>query len=280
MLFKEQIEEMAAHYQYLLNCYDNVLEKSPDGCLGYQLSHGREQFFYIHTENGKRKRECIDKDDDLVRLLARKKFAQQSKKVLEYDIEQLMQCVKRTRVFDPDEILGSMKSAYAKIPEEFFFDHDILTVNLNLDGVVQAKINCHRKWGNQPYDQSDFRIEDKRITTSRGLKVRSKSEALIVETMYRLYDVPNHYEQVQKIDGITICPDFTFEGADGELFYWEHMGMMDNDDYAEHNFEKLEKYHSIGIVPGDNLILSFDRHGTIDLQYIEGIIKNEVIPRL
>ena len=132
----------------------------------------------------------------------------------------------------------------------------------------------------QPYMQSEYMPQYRNINTSRGLKVRSKSEALIVESLYKLYDIPHRYEQEQIIDGLTIAPDLTFEDYKKELFYWEHLGKMDDPNYARRNFHKLERYYEVGIVPGDNLILSFDRQGMIDMKYIEGIIMNEVIPRL
>ena len=39
-------------------------------------------------------------------------------------------------------------------------------------------------------------------------------------------------------------------------------------------------YYDAGLVPGVNLILSFERHGSIDMGMIDAIIEHEVIPRL
>ena len=35
-----------------------------------------------------------------------------------------------------------------------------------------------------------------------------------------------------------------------------------------------------GLVPGDNLILSFEKHGKISIKQIDAIIEYEVVPRL
>lgn len=56
--------------------------------------------------------------------------------------------------------------------------------------------------------------------------------------------------------------------------------MMDNREYAANNLKKLERYNAAGIIPGDNLILSFDRRGTINMGMVDAIVENEVIPRL
>ena len=82
------------------------------------------------------------------------------------------------------------------------------------------------------------------------------------------------------MDDMFIAPDFTFEDYTRSQFYWEHLGKMDDPEYAERNFRKLRRYYDAGLIPGDNLILSFDRNGTIDMKYIEGIVENEEIPRL
>ena len=89
-----------------------------------------------------------------------------------------------------------------------------------------------------------------------------------------------HYEQVQFINGIMIAPDFTFEGDNGEPFYWEHVGLLDRPDYARRNYDKLKRYYNAGLVPGDNLILSFEKHGKISIKQIDAIIEYEVVPRL
>ena len=146
--------------------------------------------------------------------------------------------------------------------------------------MMKSRIERHREWGSRPYDQSDFMTEYKRHTTSRGLKVRSKSEALICESCYKWYDLPFRYEQVLVIGNMVIAPDFTFEDYNRELLFWEHLGMMDNPEYAGRNFRKLERYYDAGLVPGDNLILSFDRRGEIDMRIIDDIIRDQIIPRL
>ena len=82
------------------------------------------------------------------------------------------------------------------------------------------------------------------------------------------------------MNGILINPDITLEDYNNEELYIEHLGMMDNPSYAIYNYEKLERYYGAGLIPGDNLILTFDRRGTINMGMIEAVIVNEIIPRL
>ena len=58
------------------------------------------------------------------------------------------------------------------------------------------------------------------------------------------------------------------------------INQIDDPRYAADNYRKLMKYYNHGFVLGKNLIVSFDRCGTIDMKLIDFIIQNEIIPRL
>ena len=131
----------------------------------------------------------------------------------------------------------------------------------------------------QPYKEYWGYPENKTRTTSRGQKVRSISELLIAEALYKYY-IPFHYEEELKVEGKTFAPDFTFEGWDYNNFYLDYFGMMDDEKYAKKNFLKLDDYYDIGLIPGDNLITVFDSKGIMNAGVIESIIQNEIIPRL
>ena len=66
-----------------------------------------------------------------------------------------------------------------------------------------------------------------------------------------------------------ISPDIVFAGRGGRLYYLEHFGLIGDPSYFEDQVIKLQIYISHGIVPGDNLILSFELPGGgIDLRAI------------
>lgn len=115
--------------------------------------------------------------------------------------------------------------------------------------------------------------------TSGGFRVRSKSEQLIAEQLIGR-GVPFRYEQVIHIDGLSYSADFTFREMSGDLFYWEHAGMMDIPKYADSHHRKMNAFKSIGIVPWKNLIITYDIDGVISIPMIRSIIENDVIPRL
>ena len=172
-----------------------------------------------------------------------------------------------------------MKKAYALLPEEYFFDRNKLIISSGLDEDLAERIKRHEEWWKKPYKEYWGYPENKTKLTSRGQKVRSISELLIAEALYK-YSIPFHYEEELEVDGKTFAPDFTFEGGDYNKFYLDYFGMMKNPKYAKKNFIKLDDYFDIGLVPGENLIVVFDSKGIMNAGAIEAIINIEVIPRL
>ena len=220
MLYQDQLQEIMSHYENKIEWFIQRLASAPKGSLICQPNHGQVQFLQLYRENGKRIRRSITHNEPLKRALAQKEFARKALEILEPNVATLRSAIEHIIPFDPDEILRSMTKGYAKLPEEYFFDRDLLSIDLHLDGEREARIGRHGEWGAREYEQSRYYEENKTVETSRGEFVRSKSEALILEQIYDAM-IEVHYEQVQYINGIMIAPDFTFEGDDGRPFYWE-----------------------------------------------------------
>lgn len=84
---------------------------------------------------------------------------------------------------------------------------------------------------------------------SDGRLLRSKSELAIYQHLIDRHFNPV-YEKKLVIDGVMKLPDFTIEDEDsGEIFYWEHCGMLYDEDYRRRWEEKLQWYRKNGILP-------------------------------
>lgn len=85
--------------------------------------------------------------------------------------------------------------------------------------------------------------------TSRGELVQSKSELAIAEKLIAM-DVTYIYEQPLVLDGRTRWPDFTIQDdATGITYYWEHLGMLSDPNYAARWKRKREAYLKEGVKP-------------------------------
>ena len=279
MIIRQSFEEILNHYNSLKDYYSEIINDSPDGSLQHQINHGKHQFIKYCNSNGNKTRTVITKDESMIRRLAQKEFAGRSLEIIEKNLQAIKDLDERITDFDPDEILKSMSKAYALLPEEYFFNRNRLNTMHGLERSAEARIRRHQDWGRQSYKEYWGHPENKTKRSSRGQYVRSKSELLIIESLYK-YSIPFHYEEELEIQGRSYAPDFKFMDFNFSPFYWEHLGMMDVPSYARKNLIKLEEYYEIGLVPGDNLILTFDRRNDIDMALIDAIIKNELIPRL
>lgn len=273
------INEILNMYENLLNEFKIELKGGPDGSLLHQMKGEHLQFLHYVDENGKKIRRGINKNTDLIKALARKEFNTKASEILTHNIEVLKRAIAGQILFDPEQIVQSMTKAYALVPEEYFFDRNRLIISAGLDDDLVSRIERHEEWWSKPYKEYWGYPENKTKLTSRGQKVRSISELLIAEALYK-YSIPFHYEEELEVDGKTFAPDFTFEGWDYKKFYLDYFGMMDQPKYAKRNFIKLDDYYDIGLIPGDNLIVAFDSKGIMNAGVIEDIIKNEIIPRL
>ena len=73
----------------------------------------------------------------------------------------------------------------------------------------------------------------------------------------------------------TVYPDFTFlSSKTRQEMYWEHEGMMDNQEYARSAVRKIESYQKNGIYPGERLILTFEtQQSMLNQNIVENLVE-------
>lgn len=111
--------------------------------------------------------------------------------------------------------------------------------------------------------------------TARGELVRSKSEVIIADALF-YNGLDYQYEPELVLDGKVKRPDFKIIDADtGEVWYWEHCGMMSDARYVKRWNEKEKFYAKNGIVRGKNLIVTEEYSGEgLDSYKINEMIKD------
>ena len=96
--------------------------------------------------------------------------------------------------------------------------------------------------------------------TLKNEKVRSKSEVMIANTLYR-YGIPYRYEYPLNMGKRTVYPDFLIlRITDRKEIYWEHLGLMDDTEYRNNALLKIQEYENMGIFPGDRLIITTETY--------------------
>lgn len=240
----------------------NALRECPQGHLLKTIERGKEVYYQDVRSGGIRIRRRINRNPEIIKQLARKKYLETKVGLLDHNIDVIRKASAEFCDISPEHILQSLPRSYRQLPQDIFF---------------QSADDALSSWEQEPYKQSSYMPERKIHMTSKGIYVRSKSEVLIAEKLYEA-QVQFRYEQTLTIGKYEFSPDFTALSKSGKIFYWEHCGMPGNRDYMKHHKWKMEMYESVDIVPWKNLIVTYDNeNGTIDLGIIESEIRNKLL---
>ena len=114
------------------------------------------------------------------------------------------------------------------------------------------------------------KYEDNQIvTTPFGYEVRSKSEALIATNLH-IAGLDFKYESsLLSKDGVPIRPDFKITHK-GKVYYWEHLGMLDNKPYVLKWQEKERIYNT----SFNDQLITTDEYSDVGVQIIN-LLRNK-----
>lgn len=238
---------------------ENLVMELPSGTLsfGKNVSKGKKYYkWYVSDDSkGQRSRKIYLRREhrSLARQLARKSLLQ-------------------ARLKDIDQELNAIDAYMSKQSKTNFWNKVIRTPGIR---ELIADDDCEaekfwappemaeelRQWMYAEYETNNIYPEQKNVPTDVGIMVRSKSEAIIV-MLLMMFNIPFRYECKLEVGGHIFYPDFTIRHPiTGETFYWEHAGRLDLQDYRMDFLSKLRIYMNNGIIPDNNLILTFESPG-------------------
>ena len=171
--------------------------------------------------------------------------------------------------------------------------NDLLSNKLNLQQVYENLHNGRKKlffpvtlsdkdfaknWLSVEYKHKSFEQATTALFTSKGERVRSKSEVIIADTLTRL-GIPYRYEFPIRLKIYTVYPDFyCLNLRTRQEFIWEHFGMMDDLEYAQNAVSKIQNYQKNGYFPGKNLITTFETKASpISTKQIEQLAREYLL---
>ncbi|MCR5702980.1 MAG: hypothetical protein K6G85_00040 [Eubacterium sp.] len=128
-----------------------------------------------------------------------------------------------------------------------------------VEPVVLSDEQYRALWEQCEYVGKGFDENATEIYTERGERVRSKSEKIIADKLYR-ENIAYRYEYPLKLsNGVVVYPDFTIlDEIRRRNIIFEHFGMMDNAEYSNNTISKMQMYAREGYVLGDNLFVTME----------------------
>ncbi len=246
-LIIEHLEERLKKMEVLHTKLRNKNSKNPQGHLRIHRK-GKYLEYYHVTQAGDTCGNYIStKEKDLIQQLAQKDHDIKILNALENEIAASRQYLNKIRS-------KGISSFYKKMSPE----RRKLITPLTFSDELYAET-----WQKTSWKGRQFSKDAPEFYTSRGERVRSKSELLIANALFQ-NNVPYRYEfplSLTRNSGsrITIYPDFLcLNKRTRSEFYWEHFGLIDSPDYSNNVAAKLRLYTENKILAGKNLIITME----------------------
>lgn len=259
--YKKQLERQLAIIQRLLKQNEKNLSKYKDidgKNVKVSYSNGKSQYYYIDA--------------------VAKRYVYLPKS----DIKTVKRIVQRDYELSLNKKLKEMEGRLSKFCKKYSFnDINIVYEKLPLARkelvlpIIEPDEQYIERWRlEHPGNQNQY-PEDGRIITANGEKVRSKSEKIIAD-LFCKYEIPFIYEPSLIIgDNHVVNPDFAVLNVrKRKTIYWEHLGLIDMEQYAIKNFKKINDYNLAGYELGDDLILTME---TSEQSFDSRDIENKII---
>lgn len=236
------------------------LDNAPEGAMS--VSHnGNYDQYYLRTVRGDTHGKYIRKNQkELIRALAQKDYCQKLLPIVVTEKEFLQQCMNNYHPDKISEIYDRLSHARKQLVQPYILPDDEFLA----------------QWLQKNYPAYYTpKADEDAIYTENGEAVRSKSEKILADK-FKMKNIPYHYEKPLYLQGYgTIHPDFTvLNTRTRQEYYWEHLGLMDKQEYCEKAIKKIESLARNRIFPGKNLILTYETSThPLNMKTVELMIK-------
>ncbi len=240
-MINHNMNERKKTLKSLLKKTSQAIRKAPPGRLRIKCCPIPR--YYQVTDSSDRCGKYIVKEDfPVAKALAQKAYLQQLQDAAKQELDYIS-ALEQMTFLRPEDVYSNLSENRKNLVEPFFLTDE----------------EYAREWLDEPYERKGFLETDPFFVTSRGERVRSKSEILIANLLTDL-GIPYRYEAPLFLDdGSVIHPDFTILKVHSrKICYFEHYGKMDDASYL-HSFMKRENaYIQNGLIPGRDVFMSFE----------------------
>ena len=254
-IYHQIVEEQQRLVQQITSL-EKKIAKLPDGKL---ISVHNGKYVKWYRSDGHSNIYLSKKEQVLAQQLAQKKYYLALRKHLLHETTALNAYLKHHSCGVP--------------PHEKLLEESSTYYNL-LAPLFAPEVSEFKKWMDGPYEKNTKHSEHLTHKTLSGHLVRSKSEVMICNCLYHCR-IPFRYESLLLLGNLPAYPDFTIKHpSTGMQYYWEHFGLMDQPEYINRACQKIKLYFENGIIPGINLILTYEtREHPLSIDQVEKIVK-------
>lgn len=251
---KSKIDELIEEFSYVRNrkkMSDYLIIRAERGAVRY----------YLKNEQTRTEKYIRQTDVKSLGKYAQERYFRKLEQELPLQIKRLERIADR---------LGKIKDCqvlYEELPD-------------SIRKYVDPMLNRQKELIDNFYTQGRFAprssmAKSENYETDRGDIVRSKSELIIANFLFHA-GIPYDYERGIRLKERTRYPDFTVLNVrTGKVFYWEHFGMMDDEDYRNNAYSKIEEYQDSGFFQGEKLITTIEtKEKTLSIKHIRSLVEH------
>ena len=235
----DQLKQKQAEFFNLAKRLQDFMKTAPKEKL---RSRKKGSHYQYYLEKNKKRTYIPKKNIETARKIAQRDYYQKLLPGLLKNLKAMQHFSKEYNTTSLEQSYTNLSAARKQLVEPIFIDDETYATQW------QTK-NYERK--KDPPDGS--------FITQKDEVVRSKSE-IIIANLLNSRKVPYHYEYpLQLSNGNIIYPDFfCLNKRTRQEFYWEHCGKMDDPIYTTSITQRIADYSKTRIIPGKNLILTFE----------------------
>lgn len=262
-LLLNNFKNRANYLEKVIGEKEESLKNAPQGYLRAAYKNGESEYYLKNSKKEKRGRYLKQTEREIAILLAQKEYDEKVLKYARTELNSLNKLIRRYEIGTAEDIYDNLPPARRALVTPILLPDDEFVKN----------------WLAQQYEGLGFEEGAPEFYADSGLRVRSKSE-IGIANKYGELQIPMLFERPLKLKGWkTVYPDFTLLNVRlRKEFIHEHLGKMDDPEYAEENVAKINAYEKNGYYPGKNLILTFETKGNpFDVRKIEDIAKQYLL---
>ena len=247
-LLRERIAELSAVEGML----SKRLSRAPAGVLNVSPHRGGFQYFRVTAKTGRKGEYIPERKMSLASAIAQRDYDAKMLAEIQRQRGVLEKCVAKYDVSVAENLYAQLHPARRSLVAPLVYPDD--------DFVA--------RWSAVNYSGRGFDADGPMLMTARGERVRSKSEIIIADALFRR-GIPYRYEYPHELllagarnrKRIVVYPDFTcLNVRTHREIVWEHFGMIDVPEYCQNMASKMEMYLMNGFCLGKNFVMTTETH--------------------
>lgn len=218
--------------------------------------HGKGFQYYLRSGSSDKNGTYLPKSEK--RTIEQMLQHEYDEKVLITAKKEMVLLTRLNKIYDT----GAIESIYEKLPQG---------KQTLVHPITETDEQFVQRWEKIQFKKLAFQSDAPEYYSNKGERMRSKSEIIIANLLEQL-NIPYIYEFPLTLDGnVTVHPDFTLINAGSRrLIYWEHLGMLDDEEYMNKAIAKIRRYEDNGYYLGEQLLITGESNTKpLDIKHVK-----------